>query len=190
MRTHRIGIVTLSAAMLALTSASAMAQGKSGKHERAVREVRDDRRELREDRRELRDDRRDLDRDRDRLRDRDEDGRWENGRRVPPGLAKKPGQMPPGQYKKIYGANRNDPRYDPRYDARNNTEQGGMVLSRILRQNGYSVLRDGSQDQSRYVDYRLRDGSVRRAFVSRGAERLSFSNVPQGVLQQVLSKLY
>src|SRR3954466_15473514 len=40
-------------------------------------------------------------------------------RRVPPGLAKKPGQMPPGQFKKHY-----------------TVVEGGSVLSQVLRQNG------------------------------------------------------
>jgi hypothetical protein len=95
------------------------------------------------------------------------------GRRVPPGLAKKPGQMPPGQYKKVYGTN-----------------DGASVLSDILRRRGYTVTRLVPYGTSQYVYYRRRDGSIRRAIVSPGTNRLSFSNVPSSILQEVLSRLY
>ncbi len=96
-----------------------------------------------------------------------------NGRKVPPGLAKKPGQMPPGQYKKRYGTN-----------------EGATVLGDILRRRGYTVLRMTPQGESQYVYYRLRDGSERRAIVTSGTERLRFSNVPSSVLSAVLAQLY
>jgi hypothetical protein len=96
-----------------------------------------------------------------------------NGRKIPPGLAKKPGQMPPGQYKKIYG-----------------TQDGANVLSDIFRRRGYTVTRLVPYGESRYVYYRGTDGNIRRAIVSPGADRLSFSNVPAAILQEVLARLY
>jgi len=102
-----------------------------------------------------------------------------NGRWVPPGLAKKPGQMPPGQYKKLYG-NRQ------RYGA----YQGASVLSEILRGRGYPVLRVAPAGGAQYVYYRLHDGPQRRAIVSPGSDRLLFDNVPASILQAVLSRLY
>ena len=101
------------------------------------------------------------------------DERRGGGRRVPPGLAKKPGQMPPGQYKKRYGTN-----------------EGADILGGIFRRNGYTVSRVVPNGQSEYVYYRLRDGSERRAIVSPGTDRLQFNNVPATLLQQVLAALY
>jgi hypothetical protein len=103
------------------------------------------------------------------------DGRDEHGnfKKVPPGLAKKPGQMPPGQYKKRYG-----------------THEGADVLGSIMRRRGYSVTRIQPAGQSQYVYYRLRDGSERRAVVSPGTDRLVFTNVPASLLSEVLAKLY
>jgi hypothetical protein len=94
-------------------------------------------------------------------------------RKVPPGLAKKPGQMPPGQYKKLYS-----------------TADGASVLSDIFRRHNYAVTRVQTYGDSRYVYYRAPDGSIRRAIVSPGTSRLSFSNVPSLILQEVLSRLY
>jgi hypothetical protein len=96
-----------------------------------------------------------------------------NGRKIPPGLAKKPGQMPPGQYKKLYG-----------------TQDGASVLSDIFRRRGYTVTRLVPYGESRYVYYRGADGRIRRAIVSPGTDRLSFSNVPATILQEVLARLY
>ncbi len=94
-------------------------------------------------------------------------------RKVPPGLAKKPGQMPPGQYKKLYSPS-----------------QGASVLSDIFRRHNYTVTRMQTYGDSRYVYYRAPDGSIRRAIVSPGTTQLSFSNVPSLILQEVLSRLY
>lgn len=93
--------------------------------------------------------------------------------RVPPGLAKKPGRMPPGQYKKLYNVN-----------------QGADVLGGIFRNNGYTVTRVVPSGSSRYVYYRTRDGREQRAIVRPGTSQLSFSNVPPSLLQQVLARLY
>lgn len=92
---------------------------------------------------------------------------------VPPGLAKKPGQMPPGQFKK---------RYTP--------IQGANVLSGVLRRRGYTVDRIGTSGNSRVVYFRGRDGVLQRAIVSPGTNQLGFSNVPSSLLQQVISSLY
>ena len=113
-------------------------------------------------------DRRDEDR-----RDNDRRDGWNNGAKVPPGLAKKPGGMPPGQYKKRYG-----------------TQDGVSALSDVFGRHGYTVVRTTNAGSSRYVYYRLRNGSVQRAIVSPGADRLGFSNVPRSLLQEVLTRLY
>jgi hypothetical protein len=99
--------------------------------------------------------------------------RIDRGRKVPPGLAKKPGQMPPGQYKKIYG-----------------TREGADVLGDIMRRRGYTVLRIVPVNDSRYVYYRYGNGLEQRAIVRPGSDRLLFSNVPSSILQAVLSYLY
>jgi len=108
-------------------------------------------------------------------RDRDRDGRavYGNGTKVPPGLAKKPGGMPPGQYKKRYS-----------------TTEGSSVLRDILLGRGYTVIRTENAGANQYVFYRLRDGSVQRAVVSSGDERLVFGNVPDALLREVLARLY
>jgi hypothetical protein len=107
------------------------------------------------------------------IRDRDNRDVYGNGAKVPPGLAKKPGQMPPGQYKKRYGTN-----------------EGADVLGGILRRRGYSVVRVEPYGDSRYVYYRLNDGTTRRAIVSPGTERLTFTNLPASLLREVLAALY
>jgi hypothetical protein len=110
----------------------------------------------------------------------DRNGIWRDGRqdvdnraKVPPGLAKKPGGLPPGQYKK---------RYAP--------AEGASVLRDIFVRRGYTVVRTDNAGSSQYVYYRLRDGSVRRAIVSPGTEQLGFSNVPEALLREVLARLY
>ena len=178
-------IIGVAVASLVLVAASAGAQGKGhdkgdkgkdrdkGKVERAENDDRG------------RDDDRDHDRDRDRDRarhdirvrddNRDHDRNRDvfvDGRRIPPGLAKKPGGMPPGQYKKRFG-----------------TTQGVSVLSEILGQRGYTVVRTVPAGESRYVYYRASDGSVRRAIVSPGREQLTFTNVPADLLREVWARL-
>jgi hypothetical protein len=98
---------------------------------------------------------------------------YDNGAKIPPGLAKKPGGMPPGQYKKRYG-----------------TSQGAGVLRDIFVQRGYTVTRVVPAGQSQYVYYRAPDGVVQRAIVRPGTERLTFVNVPAALLQEVLARLY
>jgi len=99
-------------------------------------------------------------------------GRGRGGGKVPPGLVKK-GGLPPGQAKKIYRA-----------------DDGVVVLRDIFGQHGYTVVRTVNSGDSRYVYYRLREGSVRRAIVRPGTERLVFVNVPDLLLREVLARLY
>jgi hypothetical protein len=172
MSSHITRLLGFAAAGL-LLAASAEAQGRGGrghgaehaaKH-RAVQPARRHDGVIRD---------RDRDRDRDDYYDRYRDRSiYGNGRKIPPGLAKKPGQMPPGQYKKYYGA-----------------RQGADVLSDILRRRGYPVTRILPSGDSRYVYYRLHDGAERRAMVRPGRDRLLFQNVPSSLLQEVLSRLY
>jgi len=104
----------------------------------------------------------------------DYDPRYDRTRRIPPGLAKKPGGMPPGQYKKLYSA-----------------DQGAYVLSDVLGRRGYPIVRRADAGTSEYVYYRDHDGRIRRAIVSPGDDRrLRFSNVPSSLLSEVLSRLY
>ena len=93
--------------------------------------------------------------------------------RVPPGLAKKPGHMPPGQYKKRYG-----------------TRQGASVLGDIMRQRGYSVTRIVPTGSAQNVYYRTANGAEQLAIVGLGTDRLLFRNVPAALLQEVLARLY
>lgn len=201
MRSHIIRTFGFAAAAL-LVATSAQAQGKGNgkgkataqaakaRAEEARRDDRDDdRREARRDDRDKeRRDARGEDRDRERrdarrddeirradgvLIPRDNRDIRGNGRKVPPGLAKKPGQMPPGQYKKRYGTN-----------------DGATVLGDIMRRRGYDVQRIVASGDSRYVYYRTPDGLDRRAIVSPGTDRLVFRNVPQTLLQEVLARLY
>ena len=165
MRTHT-AIITVAFAALTLAAGSANAQGKSqGKgHEKGEqgKHANKDVERMERGNAEV-------------IRDRDVNGvrMHGNDRKVPPGLAKKPGQMPPGQYKKRYG-----------------TSEGATVLGDILRRSGYTVSRVAPYGESQYVYYRLRDGAERRALVSSGTERLRFSNVPATILQAVLAQLY
>jgi len=122
--------------------------------------------------------------DRDQDHHRDHDGRYENGgnydhrydqgrQSIPPGLAKKPGGMPPGQYKKLYNAG-----------------QGASVLSDVLGRHGYYVVRTAPAGDSRYVYYRDRVGTVHRATVTPSGDRLRFSSVPAALLQEINARLY
>ena len=99
-------------------------------------------------------------------------GRGRGPNKIPPGLEKK-GGLPPGQAKKIYRA-----------------DDGVVVLRDIFGQHGYTVVRTANSGDSRYVYYRLRDGAVHRAIVTPGAERLTFRNVPDLLLREVLARLY
>jgi hypothetical protein len=156
MRSHMIRTIALTAAALVLaTSAQAQGRGKAKSKQQSVKIKDDDRRN---DGKIIRDANGDIVR---------------IDRRVPPGLAKKPGQMPPGQYKKRY-----------------NTHDGASVLSDIMRQRGYDVVRIVPTGGSQYVFYRLNDGAERRAIVRLGEDRLRFSNVPTVILQAVLARLY
>ena len=104
----------------------------------------------------------------------DYDRRYDQGRRsIPPGLAKKPGGMPPGQYKKLYDAG-----------------QGASVLSDVLGRHGYHVVRTADAGDSRYVYYRDRAGNVHRAVVSPGGDRLRFTSVPRSLLDEVMARLH
>jgi hypothetical protein len=93
-------------------------------------------------------------------------------KKVPPGLAKKPGQMPPGQYKKYTSA------------------EGATTLRDILIGRGYVVTRIVPEGTSQYVYYRTPTGVVTRAYVTPGADRLTFTNVPGYILNAVIAKLY
>jgi hypothetical protein len=102
------------------------------------------------------------------------DPRHDRARRgTPPGLAKKPGGMPPGQYKKRY-----------------TTDQGAYVLRDVLGRRGYPVVRSADAGSSEYVYYRGHDGQIHRAIVSPGSDRLRFSNVPSALLREVFSRMY
>jgi hypothetical protein len=96
-----------------------------------------------------------------------------NGTKVPPGLAKKPGQMPPGQYKKLYS-----------------TRQGAGVLGEVLGRRGYPVQGISTYGDAHAVYYRRPDGSIARATVTQRNDRLGFANIPTVVLQEVLARLY
>lgn len=165
---HRLAGLA-AAALLAASAGTAQAQGKGhGKEQKhAQADARgDDRHRGDSDRR--RDDRHVYD------SRGDYDMRYDRGRRgVPPGLAKKPGGMPPGQYKKLYS-----------------THQGASVLSDVLGTRGYPVVRSTDAGESEYVYYRDHDGRIRRAIVSPGTDRLRFSNVPSSLLSEVISRLY
>lgn len=178
MRNHLGRILALSAAAMLVVSGSASAQGKSqekanksakankpAKQMAKMKHVDDLHDDRRGDRVIVRDGNRDID-------GRHRDG-YGNGVKTPPGLAKKPGGMPPGQYKKRYGTN-----------------DGADILGGVLRRRGYSVLRVVPAGDSRYVFYRLRDGSEQRAIVSPGTDRLRFRNVPASLLQEVLAAMY
>jgi hypothetical protein len=94
-------------------------------------------------------------------------------RKVPPGLAKKPGQMPPGQYKKLYSS-----------------REGATMLGDVFGRHGYVVTRIVPVGTSQYVYYRRPDGTLVRAIVSPGTERLRFTNVPSLILNELIARLY
>ena len=169
---HRLAGVA-AAALLVASASPALAQGKGHGKEHGTASADDRHRDVRD-----RDDRhRDVSRRDDRHdydRRGDYDARYDRAhRRVPPGLAKKPGGMPPGQYKKLY-----------------DTHRGVSVLSDVLGRRGYTVVRHTDAGRSEYVYYRDRDGRLHRAIVSPGSERLQFSNVPSSLLSEVIARLY
>lgn len=88
---------------------------------------------------------------------------------TPPGH----GGTPPGQLKKMY-----------------RTDDGLWVLRDVLRDRGYTVTRLSRSNDHRYVYYRLPDGTIRRAVVQPGTDRLQFANVPDIVLREVIARLY
>ena len=166
MRTHLIRLVTSATFALCLLSGTAMAQGKG--HDKDKGKEKDKGGKEHED------------------RDRDKHEQRSNGdvnrtvivdnravvRRVPPGLAKK-GGLPPGQAKKYYRAT-----------------DGVVVLRDVFVRNGYTVVRTQPYGTSQYVYYRQGNGLVQRAIIVPGNDRLSFQNVPQLLLQEVLARLY
>jgi hypothetical protein len=95
-----------------------------------------------------------------------------HGHKVPPGLAKK-GGLPPGQARKLYRA-----------------DDGVVALRDVFGRNGYTVVRTVPEGEARYGYYRSGDGTVRRAIVRPGEERLSFGNVPSDIVRQVVARLY
>jgi hypothetical protein len=203
MRSYRAGLFSLSVAALLMAGSSAEAQGKGQGKAKAkagtavkanaaidsragarlpdgttVDDVIRARRDQRDRGNVILRDRRDRDDGiwRDGRRDGRRDGAsrvYGNGTKVPPGLAKKPGQMPPGQYKKYY-----------------TTKQGAGVLSDILRGRGYPVQRISPYGDGQAVFYRRPDGTIARAVVSQRSDRLGFSNIPSAVLAEVMARLY
>ncbi|CAN5915588.1 hypothetical protein BH11GEM2_BH11GEM2_04560 [soil metagenome] len=98
--------------------------------------------------------------------------RDEDYRKVPPGLAKK-GGMPPGQAKKYYRA-----------------VEGVPVMRDVFVHHGYTVVRTQPYGNSEYVYYRLANGPIQRAVIVPGTAQLGFQNVPQALIQEILSRLY
>ena len=173
-QTHRV--IGLAVAAFVLVTGTAQAQGKSHENGKDKDKDRDKGREQEQGNAKARhgDERRELEHEGNRVVVRNGNHpTMDVGTRVPPGLAKKPGGMPPGQYKKRYLA-----------------PQGGAILRDVLASRGYTVVRYNDVGPSQYVYYRLRDGSVQRAVVTPGAEQLTFSNVPAALLREVLSRLY
>ena len=102
----------------------------------------------------------------------DNDNR-DNGRRVPPGLAKK-GGLPPGQARKMYRAT-----------------DGVVALRDVFDRHGHTVVRTEPYGTRQYVDYRQgTTGLVQRAVIYPGTDRLAFQNVPQLLLHEVLARSY
>lgn len=137
-------------------------------------EAQGNRRNDHRDRYDRREDRRDRDqRHRSGVIVRGRDGDLYRVQRIPPGLAKKPGHMPPGQYKKRYGS-----------------YHGASVLSDIMRRRGYRVVRVVPAGNSQYVYYRWQNGREQRARVWPSSDRLMFDNVPGSILQAVMMRLH
>jgi hypothetical protein len=160
---HLAGVAAMALLLTSADTAQAQGKGHDKKH-------RDDRAQVRDD-----DHHRDVGPNDPRYEHRgDYDARYERGRRaIPPGLAKKPGGMPPGQYKKLY-----------------TSRQGASVLSDVLGRHGYAVVRSTDAGNSRYVYYRDHAGTVRRAIVTPSGGRLRFSSVPRALLDEINGRLY
>ncbi len=92
--------------------------------------------------------------------------------RVPPGLAKK-GGLPPGQAKKMYRAT-----------------DGVVAMRDVFGRHGYTVVRTEPYGSRQYVYYRRGTGPTQRAIVYPGTDRLTFRNVPQSLVQEILARLY
>jgi hypothetical protein len=175
MRVPLYGLAGFAAALVLTTAPNAQAQGKGhGKeHGNAARveERSVDPRYGHDRQHERRDPRHD-----------DHDSRYDRGRGgppglakkggIPPGLAKKPGGMPPGQYKKLYS-----------------TRQGASVLSDVLGRHGYHVLRQTEEGDRRYVYYRSRDGVTHRATVRRNGDRLQYEGATARMIREVEARL-
>jgi hypothetical protein len=93
-------------------------------------------------------------------------------RKVPPGLAKK-GGLPPGQAKKYY-----------------HPAEGIPVMRQVFLRHGYTVVRTQPYGTSQYVYYRQANGPIQRAVIVPGTSQLGFQNVPQTLVQEILSRLY
>lgn len=198
MRTPLLRSVATATLALCVIAGSAAAQGKGKGHDKGGKGDDDDRgqripvavgsRDGR-DNRDIRDDsdnRKDRDhrdgrnnregrsnrdiRDNRDVRDRGDDR--DNDRRVPPGLAKK-GGLPPGQAKKMF-----------------RTADGVVALRDVFGRHGYTVVRTQPFGTGQYVYYRQGNGLVQRAVVYPGTDRLTFQNVPQLLLQEVLARLH
>ena len=94
------------------------------------------------------------------------------GNGTPPGLAKKPGGMPPGQYKK---------RYRP--------DDGVVILRDVFGREGIRVIRVERSGDVRYVVYRTRTGATARATVRPGEERPVITGAPKSVMGKVLERM-
>jgi hypothetical protein len=176
MRGNRAGLLSLTVAAFLIAGASAEAQGKGQGKANAGGKAKSEAARSSARGGDVTDQRRDGVIWRERRDGRDVYGGrtvYGNGTKVPPGLAKKPGQMPPGQYKKRYS-----------------TQQGASVLGDILRGRGYPVQRISPYGDGQAVYYRRPDGTIARATVSQRSDRLGFSNVPSVVLREVLARLY
>ena len=171
MRAQFLRSVATATLVLCVLAGSAAAQGKGKGHDKGEKGKGDDRDQgnanipaavrTRDSR-----DNRDIRENREVVEDRG------NGRRVPPGLAKK-GGLPPGQAKKMYRAT-----------------DGVTALRDVFGRHGYTVVRTQAYGTRQYVYYRQGNGAVQRAVVYPGTDRLTFQNVPQLLLQEVLSRLY
>ena len=91
---------------------------------------------------------------------------------TPPGLAKKPGGMPPGQYKK---------RYRP--------DDGVLILRDVFSREGIRVIRVERSGDLRYVIYRTKTGTTARATVRPGEDRPVITGAPRTVTARVMERM-